>query len=291
MTAVALGLAALLAAPAAVGSAQEPVRPELVSYFGRAPKVDGVLAPGEWADATQFRGARDWVPSFSPVTDDADLTLRGFVKHDATWLYFGFEVGDDVLYGIDTPRWLPPENPKAHDLSPVGFPWFGDEIELLIDARHAWSGDEIVSGDGSSWQMVVNLTKSRKRGVGLGKGGLLEGEPRNKPEVFATYRRWIDSGAQKAVARKRPGGKGYVIEWAVKWNPCVELAPGKFYAPAQGEVTIGINIALGDLDRPEAGAGNFGGFHHEQWLAGTPHTRAQKNNFGTLKLMGNARKP
>ena len=48
---------------------------------------------------------------------------------------------------------------------------------------------------------------------------------------------------------------------------------------------------VGDLDRPEDGVGNFGNFRHEQWWAGAPHTRTQKNNFGTLRLQGTQRKP
>jgi hypothetical protein len=39
-----------------------------------------------------------------------------------------FDVTDDVLYGIDTPRWLPDNNPRAHELTTQGFPWVGDEI-------------------------------------------------------------------------------------------------------------------------------------------------------------------
>ena len=45
-------------------------------------------------------------------------------------------------------------------------------------------------------------------------------------------------------------------------------------------------FALGDLDTPAQGEGNFGNFHNEQWWAGSPHSRTQKNNFGTLRLMG-----
>ena len=37
--------------------------------------------------------------------------------------------------------------------------------------------------------------------------------------------------------------------------------------------------------------GNFGNFRHEQWFSGALHTRTQKNNFGTLKLMGRRTKP
>lgn len=261
-------------------------KPVIISYFGQTPKPDGVLSPGEWRDATVFHGVRAWVPEFAPVTRDDDSALTGYVKHDGSWLYFAFDVTDDILYGIDTERWLPEENPKAHELSRDGFPWFGDEMELLINAPNTWHGDDDAAGDGSSWQMVCNLTKSRLGGIGI--GGLLEGEPRSKPAAWDTYQRWIKTGAQKAVAKAKPGGKGYIIEWAVRFDPCLEIAPGKFYEPKLGTREMGLNIALGDLDEKTTGKGNFGNFHHEQWLAGVPHLRTQKRYWGTLRMMGGA---
>ena len=266
-----------------------PRRPTLSSWFGSTPQIDGVLAPNEWADAAGFRGVRNWTAEFSPVTDDGDLSLRGRVKHDDEWLYFAFEVTDDTLYGIDTERWLPKENAQAHELTRDGFPWFGDEIEILLNAPNTWRGDEGAEGNGASWQMVCNLTKSRAGGLGV--GGLLEGEPRSDAKAWDAYQSWILSGAQKAAAQQKTDGKGYVIEWAVRFNPCVELASGKFYSPVLGEVRVGLNIAVGDLDTPAKGEGNFGNFRHEQWWAGSPHTRTQKNNFGTLRLMGRQPKP
>ena len=263
-------------------------QPTLRSWFGSTPQIDGVLSPGEWADAAEIRGVRDWTPEFLPVTSNRDLALRGWVKHDETWLYFAFEIRDDVLYGVGTERWLPKENAKAHELSREGFPWFGDEMELLLNAPNTWRGEENADGDGASWQMVCNLTKSRLGGVGV--GGLLEGEPRTSESAWNTNQRWIKEGAQKAVAKARADRKGYVIEWAVRFDRCVELAPNKFYSPNLGEVAVGLNIAVGDLDTPEKGQGQFGNFHHEQWWAGAKHTRTQKNNFGVLRLMGRQRK-
>jgi hypothetical protein len=146
---------------------------ELRAYQGTTPTVDGVIAPGEWDDATTFTGTKDWTPQFTPITDPADLSVKGYVKYDDQRLYFAFDVTDDVLYGIDSDRWLPDKNPKAHELTREGWPWFGDEMELLINAANRWSGDENAAGNGSSWQMVCNLTKSRLGGIGV--GGLLEG--------------------------------------------------------------------------------------------------------------------
>lgn len=264
-------------------------RPLARSWFGPSPVLDGVLVPGEWSGATEITGVVDWVSEFAPVRDPADLALRAWVQHDLQWLHFAFEVTDDRLYGVATPRWLPPENPRAHELSREGFPWFGDGLEILINARNRWSGPEGVDGDGGSWQMVCNATKSRLGGIGT--GGLLEGEPRTSPTAWENYRRWILAGDQRAAVRLRPDGRGYTVEWSVRFDPCLEVAPGRCYSPESGEVVVGLNLAVGDLDRPSDGAGNFGGFHHEQWWAGARHARTQKDHFGSLRLMGLARRP
>src|SRR6476661_6073652 len=89
----------------ASASAAEMRKPTLQSWFGASPRIDGILSEGEWTDAAEIRGVRDWTPEFTPVTDDRDLALRGWVKHDAQWLYFAFEIEDDLLYGLDTERW------------------------------------------------------------------------------------------------------------------------------------------------------------------------------------------
>lgn len=257
----------------------------LDAYRGTPPGIDGVISPGEYSDATRFTGVRDWVPQFSPTTNDRDLSLTGWVKHDGQRLYFAFEVTDDVLYGIDTERWLPERNLKAHELTPEGWPWFGDEMELLINATNRWTGNESAAGDGTSWQMVCNLTKSRLGGIGT--GGLMEGEPRSRPSAWQTYQRWIRSGAQQCVAKRRPGG--YVLEWSVAFNPCLEVEPGVFYKPSLGDRRMGLNIALGDVDEKEKGAGNFGNFHHEDWWAGAKDIRTQLRTWGTLHIRPDAK--
>jgi len=281
VSALALALAAVVLAAVPAHAGEWPR--ELRAWRGSTPRLDGVISPGEYDDATRFTGVKDWTPQFSPTTDDHDLSLVGYVKHDGKRLYFAFDVTDDVLYGIDIPRWLPDRNPKAHELSPQGWPWFGDEMELLINAANKWGPKDHAAGDGSSWQMVCNLTKSRLGGIGV--GGLLEGEPRVKPEAWATYQRWILTHAMDAVARVKPGGHGYVIEWAVSFDPCLEVKPGVFYSPSLGPVKMGLNIALGDLDEKERGEGNFGNFHHEDWFAGEPNLRTLLRQWGTLWMM------
>lgn len=279
----ALALCLLLALTPAGWTQEKPV---LNAWRGTTPKLDGIISPGEYRDAERVTGVKDWAHTFHPTTDDRDLSLEGWVKHDGRALYFAFAITDDVLYGIDTDRWPPDNNPKAHELTREGFPWFGDEMELLLNAANTYQGNESVAGNGRSWQMVCNLTKSRQGGVGV--GGILEGEPRRELSAWNTYQRWIADGAQQCVAKR--AGKGYVIEWMVKFNPCVELAPGQFYQTSLGMREVGLNIALGDLDEKERGAGNPFNFHHEDWWSGGAKTRTQLNNFGTLRLQP-GRKP
>jgi solute:Na+ symporter, SSS family len=245
---------------------------QLDAPLGRTPVLDGVISPGEYADATPISGVRGWMSQFSPVTRADDLSLQGWVKHDGKRLYFAFHVQDDVLYGIDIPRWLPDNSPKAHERSREGWPWFGDEMEILINSRNTWKGNENAAGDGSSWQMVCNLTR----------GGIQEGEPRRDPKAWATYEQWIRTGAQQCVAKA--GKKSYVLEWSIAFDPCIEVEPGVFWSPALGDRTVGLNLALGDLDEKEKGAGNFGNFHHEEWWAGAKDVRTQLRHFGQLRL-------
>lgn len=275
--------ALLLAALSAAGEFPR----ELRAYPGTTPKVDGKISPGEYSDATAFTGVLDWTPQFSKTTDPADLALKGWVKHDGRKLYFAFDITDDVLYGIDTPRWLPDNNPKVHELTREGFPWFGDEMELLINATNRWTGNENAAGNGASWQMVCNLTKSRKGGVGV--GGILEGEPRSSEQAWNTYQKWILDGAMDCAAARKPDGKGYVIEWVVSFNPCLEVEPGKFYSSAMGDRPMGLNIAVGDLDEKTRVNDNPYHFNHEDWWAGHKNTRTNLKDFGTLWMMSKPR--
>jgi len=254
----------------------------LRAYPGTAPSIDGKISPGEWDDANRFAGTRDWTPEFLPTKDPADLSLSGYVKHDGKRLYFAFAVTDDVLYGIDTDRWTPEAFPRVHELTPQGFPWFGDEMELLINAANRWQGSETAAGNGESWQMVCNLTKSRKGGIGT--GGLIEGEPRRDPRAWETYQSWILSGAMSCAATPNPGGGGYVIEWAVSFDPCLEVEPGRYYDTSMGDRAMGLNIALGDVDRVEQGVTRYR-FHHEDWFAGSKGARTQLRHWGTLWIV------
>ena len=120
---------------------------------------------------------------------------------------------------------------------------------------------------------------------------MLEGEPRSSAKAWETYQRWIKTGAMEAVAKPLPGGHGYVIEWAVSFDPCLEISPGRFYSAEMGERAMGLNIAVGDLDEPEKGAGNFGNFHHEDWFAGVKDLRTQLRYWGKLWIKPERREP
>lgn len=121
----------------ASAAAHEPPgrRETLRAYLGETPRIDGALSPAEWSDAFAFSSAEDWVAEFSPARNASDLSMRGWAKHDATHLYFAFDVVDDVAYAVDTPRWLPGGNPNATELTQRGWPWFGDEMESAPNAR------------------------------------------------------------------------------------------------------------------------------------------------------------
>ena len=261
--------------------------PSLVSYYGKTPVLDGVLSPGEWSDTTEFRGAKNWWPHFHPVTDDRDQSMKGYVKHDDKFVPFAADVTDDLLYGIETDRYLTRSNPKAHELIRDAYPWLGDEMEILLNATNNPLPGE-VEGNGSSWQMVCNLTKSRSGGVGV--GGTLEGEPRARLAARETYRKWIEDGAQKCAVQKKPEGKGYILEWAIRFDPCLEVAAGKFYSPKMGKAEMRVKLVLGAMDRKEDGSGNPCNFHHEQWYApgGEPGVRRA---WGYLQVMGLEKKP
>ena len=181
------------------------------------------------------------------MTDAADSSLRGWVKYDAHSLYFGLEVLDDYLHGIDGPRWCPAGNPACEQLTPQGWPWFGDGVEVLINAagrQHPVPLASTVVGNSTQWQMVCSLTKSRLGGVGT--GGLCEGEPRQSSDAWHTYRRWIDTGAMRCAAQPRRTPRGFVVEFAVRFA-LLQLSPGRPYHTGMPHTALGLNLALSDV--------------------------------------------
>ena len=296
-TAAVVGLAA---ANAALGDNTAPVADRVLhAWNGTTPALDGVLSPGEWDDADSFSGVQNMMARFDPVEppsspgQPADLDVTVYVKRDASHLYFAFNVTDDRLYRLQTQAWAPALNPAANNLTREGWPWFGDEVEILLNPSNSWNAtNQSVRGDGTSSQMVCNLAKSRLGG--LGNGGLLEGEPRSSDYAWANYQNWIEMGAQAAAARAYEsaapnGGSYFVFEWAIRFDPCVEISAGVFYnASAHVQpVPIGLNIALGDVDDESESADDPYGLRHEMWLHGAKANGTiptQLSQFGTLIL-------
>ena len=111
----------------------------------------------------------------------------------------------------------------------------------------------------------------------------------SETDIWNTYQKWILDGAMDCAAAKKPDGKGYIIEWVVSFNPCLEVEPGKFYSPAMGDRRMGLNIALGDLDEKTKVNDNPYHFNHEDWWAGYKNTRTNLKDFGTLWMMSKPR--
>lgn len=261
----------------------------LHSYPGTTPTLDGILTPAEWADAYSFGGISTFHPGFFPVLSPADLDILGFVKHDSKRLYFGFNITDDLLYSIDTPSWLPPGNPSAENLTRQGWPWYGDEMELLINAPNTFTTiyDE-PTGTPGVWQMVCNAHKSRLGGLGV--GGLLEGEPRSSDTAWANYQEWIYSRAMECGVHifhgaGINGSSVFGVEWAVDFNPLLEISPGVYYNGTGGVVEMGVNIALGDTDTPAEGDPVFG-LRHEMWFSGNTSCENHGNCHTLLSRFG-----
>jgi solute:Na+ symporter, SSS family len=270
-------------------------------YRGATPKLDGRISAGEWNDATMLACCNGWNPQFSSVTDPNDLSARVYIKHDGRDLYVAYDVTDNLIYAVDIPQWVPAsfaaQYPKIDEFSTEGFPWYGDGVELLVNASYTWNlalQEEYNKANGSSWQMVCSTRKSRLGG--LGKAGLMEGEQRRVTGAdgksvpnpnWDNYTKWIKSGAMNAEVRlkdKKTEGSGYVIEWKIAAKPCLEVAPEKFWNPDLGAVKMGLNISIGDFDTEKDGVGNWGNFRHENWWAGEKDKRTWLRQWGTMMV-------
>ncbi|MEG3768450.1 sodium:solute symporter family transporter [Alteromonas sp. 14N.309.X.WAT.G.H12] len=259
-------------------------------YRGSSPIFDGDVQAQEYQDATHIGHIHQWIARFSPVLSTEDLTGSVWIKHDGRYLYFAFDITDDVLYGIDTSRWLPEENAHAHALTREGFPWFGDGVEVLINAENnpPYADGQLNKGNGKSWQMVASTHKSRLGGLGV--PGLLEGEERSMLSAWNTYQHWILNGDMEVKVKiKGEAGqptRGYTMEWRIRPEATLEIAPGEFWSANRELTKMGLNIAISDLDHPQDGEGNWGNFHHENWLSGERHKHTSLNQWATMYLYG-----
>ena len=90
----------------------------------------------------------------------------------------------------------------------------------------------------------------------------------------------------RAASSEQPGAAADAAILALARTEAAASAEesASLYA-AMGNRAMGLNIALGDLDEKDRGAGNFGNFHHEDWFAGAKDVRTQLRHFGTLWIM------
>jgi SSS family solute:Na+ symporter len=254
-------------------------------YRGSTPKLDGIISPGEYSDAIQFSGTFDWIHEFNPNSDSLDLSIKAWVKHDGKNLYFAFDVTDDIIYGIDIPRWLPANDSAVHSFTLNSSPWFGDGIELYLNPQNKWNRIEsdLAAGNGFSWQMECSVHKSFQHK--LEKGGLIEGNPRNE-KAWNIYRKWMKAGFMKAVVRLKPESEvhGYIVEWEIAANPCLEVSKGVFWKPENGIASMGLNIEIQDVDEEEKGVGNFDNMHHVDVWTSRNGEKSELRNWGTMVI-------
>jgi hypothetical protein len=70
-------------------------------------------------------------------------------------------------------------------------------------------------------------------------------------------------------------------------QPLITVLKGANWQPYDGsmpDTEMGINIALGDVDRPQDGDAKMG-IRHENWFSGCRANRTHIVDFGTLWLM------
>lgn len=273
---VAFAASASSPAPCGAGAAAAPPRVSggapVHAPFASTPTLDGVVRAAEWADATLLSAdISGWFARFAPIEPPAggappDLDVAAWVKHDGARLYLAFNVSDDLLYRVQTPAWEPARNSVAFvaadntSLTRAQWPWFGDALEVLLNARGAPAPGATPAGAVGSWQLVVNSGKSRLGGVGV--AGLLEGEPRSSATAWDTYSDWIFSRAAQAGARAAPGANGSA--WAAEVAFDLDLLA---HWDGRAPLTVAFNIALQDTDL-EATGGDYG-LRHEMWYAGS----------------------
>lgn len=253
----------------------------LTAWHGSTPTLDGFIQPGEWDDAEFLYGVKNWQSDTAPASQDSlDLSVTIWTKHDGTSLYFAFDVMDDVLYGFDINRWVHDNNPDANDMSPKGWPWWGDGVEIMMNSTYKWDKTGGCSGDGRSWQVVTSTHKSTF--YGLEHGGLMAGEPR--ATAWEMYEQWAANGDMEVAVRLKDDseGRGYVIEWRINPNPCMQIDDSSFVDLTTGG-RVGLNFEIQDLDEKERGAGNWSNMHHiDYWTKVGSNSKTDLRSFGTL---------
>ena len=265
----------------------------MVCFKGGTPEFDGRIGEGEYDDATGFEWTDQWVEAMKQeIGSRADLDFRGWIKHDGVHVYLAFDVTDDVFYGIETERWLPPQDEFAHVVGERerGRPWFGDMIEILIYGRMLDLGEPVsgVTGDGRGIQIIYNLTKSLEGGVGV--PGMLPHGPNQTVENWENNSRWIrDDIIETRTVIDEPGNR-YTMEARIRLDGGVEIGEGEYWADGMADSPIGFNLAIGDVDEAEKAPDGL--LHHETWWAGKTVRRdggPRVKLWGVLVLTSNER--
>jgi SSS family solute:Na+ symporter len=240
----------------------------LIAFKGTTPTLDGYISEGEYADAELLTGVKGWFSDTKVTTNDSsDLSVKVWYKHDGSYLYFAFDVCDDVLFGYDVEKWTPDKKPKVNELSYKngGWPYFADGVEIFMNPASEWDDTAKPSGDGMGWQVICSTLKSTLGG--LDQGGLIEGVPYTE-YAWANYKNWIEKEYMKAAVRlkSKEEGRGYVVEWRISPNPCLQTDSNNF-VDLNKETKIGINIEFQDLDEKAKGDPDFFHFRHVAYLS------------------------
>ncbi len=256
----------------------------VIAFQGSTPTLDGIIQNGEWDDCDMYTGVKTWESDTKPPSQDSlDLSVKMWIKHDGTSLYFAFDVMDDVLYGFDINRWVHANNPDANEMSPKGWPWWGDGVEIMMNSTYKWQATGGCAGDGRSWQVVTSTHKSTLHG--LEQGGLMAGEPR--ATAWNVYEQWAANGDMQVAVRlkDKTEGRGYVIEWRINPNPCMQIDENSFFDLSKAGM-VGLNIEIQDLDEQEKGAGNWSNMHHIDYLSKVgSNSKTDLRSFSTLSIL------
>ena len=253
----------------------------LKAYLGTTPTLDGFISEGEYSDAEFLTGVSGWYSDMNngtACTDSLDLSVKVWYKHDGTHLYFAFDVTDNIIYGFDTERWTPEVKPDANNLARgEGWPFWGDGIEIMMNPSYTWDDTKKSIGDGTIWQTICSTHKSTAGG--LEYGGLIEGVPFTE-YAWTNYKEWYDKEYMKASVRIKTEeeGSGYVIEWRISPNPCMQIDENTFVDLSK-ESKVGINLEFEDVDNKGdgLGSGNLEEFRHVDYM-----TKLEEENLFCL---------
>ena len=247
----------------------------MVCWKGATPEFDGRIGQGEYDDATPFEWNADWIEAMKQdIVSRQDLDFNGWIKHDGEHLYLAFDITDDIFYGIETERWLPPQDEFAHVIGERerGRPWFGDMIEILTYSRMLDIGEPVsgVTGDGRGIQIIYNLTKSLEGGVGV--PGMLPHGPNLTVENWDNNSRWILDDIIETRTVIHELEDRYTVEVRIRLDGGMEIREGEYWTDGMPDTPIGFNLAVGDVDEAEKAPDGL--LHHETWWAGKTVQRA-----------------